>query len=45
MKSLFKNISPLPTVEELEKAIEDFEAIDWARIDIGSVDDFIPPSL
>lgn len=45
MESSPNNIPPLPTVEQLEKAIKEFEGINWAAIDIGSVDEVIPWAL
>jgi hypothetical protein len=45
MESSVKSIPPLPTVEQLENAIKEFEAINWAAVDIGSIDDVIPWAL
>ena len=45
MESSPKNIPPLPTQEQLEKAIKEFEAINWATVDIGSVEEVIPWAL
>lgn len=45
MESPLKNIPPLPTVEQQEKSIKEFDEINWAAIDIGSVDEVIPWAL
>ncbi len=40
-----KNTYKIPTAEQLEKALKEFENIDWNSIDINSVEDAIPWAL